>query len=855
MAPNGAPEAGPDFGIHEPGAHRRAKTFLCLSYSLAAIAARSWEFMVALLLIELYPDSLLMVVAYGLLENLSSLLLSPVVGTYLDRRERLPGARAMLFLQNQAICASALAALLLLWRGKDGWEPEWIWWALLWTLTVLGALSTVGNSGVQIAMERESVAALCAGAGPTALSDLNSLMRAIDLGVVLAAPFGAGVLMTFAGPLPAAAVMAAYCASAFVPEVLLLQWAFHASPALRAPKAAAATAASDAQSTAVTADPEGSPDGDDVSAVQGEGEASLGQPLLPGSSSAPRKQGTLGRIVRHIKIYGGAWRTYAVQPIALPCVALAVLYMSVLSLHALMTSYLKWSGLTEAEVSVYRGAGALTGLAATVLFPLLQRTVGLRAAAVVGITEQLACLAAGVLPVALAALAAAQASGGGWRPAPASVRLLVAGVVGSRTGLWLFDLALMQLIQEEVPQSQLGTVYGVQNSLQAGFELLSFVAALACPDPTRFHWLMLLSLGSVGLSCALTWAHVASRGMEFFSAPRAPLPTTKLTLKVQLLTPGVARLIGRQLPCLEELVLPCGDPDPPAAAASAAAAPPPPPPPLLPALRRLELVQATVYVETNSGAWVQLPVCPVAELPVGLLAALSARSAAAVTELSLHAKAFGAVVMVPQLSAVTQLRALELHASHADERWCWMTLAALASMLAPLSGLRSLTLGGEFSSSPIHSLKNYTKLSGLEELHLSNAVLQPDSSLAELRALTRLTVGRLVLPEAEEEPQAAPEGLRVLPLEHGRQQTLEDLLGLRLPADAELQFGDLHYHMFMADDGYDGRMGAEVEEVLCRIGAVLRLTLSYCSLPASVPAEAEQRFQQPGRSLVLMGPA
>jgi hypothetical protein len=33
----------------------------------------------------------------------------------------------------------------------------------------------------------------------------------------------------------------------------------------------------------------------------------------------------------------------------------------VLNLGFLMTSYFKWTGLTEAEVSVYRGIGALVG--------------------------------------------------------------------------------------------------------------------------------------------------------------------------------------------------------------------------------------------------------------------------------------------------------------------------------------------------------------------------------------------------------------------------------------------------------------------------------------------------------------
>lgn len=55
-------------GAHPgPGHHLRAKVLLLSSYSLAAWAWRSWEFTVALVLIELYPGSLLVVSAYGLL--------------------------------------------------------------------------------------------------------------------------------------------------------------------------------------------------------------------------------------------------------------------------------------------------------------------------------------------------------------------------------------------------------------------------------------------------------------------------------------------------------------------------------------------------------------------------------------------------------------------------------------------------------------------------------------------------------------------------------------------------------------------------------------------------------------------
>ncbi len=81
-APAGA-EALP--GADGPGVPAKAKAYLCCSYAMAAWAWRSWEFVVALVLIELYPNSLLMVSAYGLLDNVARVVLGPVVGGFVDR--------------------------------------------------------------------------------------------------------------------------------------------------------------------------------------------------------------------------------------------------------------------------------------------------------------------------------------------------------------------------------------------------------------------------------------------------------------------------------------------------------------------------------------------------------------------------------------------------------------------------------------------------------------------------------------------------------------------------------------------------------------------------------------------------
>jgi hypothetical protein len=42
------------------------------------------------------------------------------------------------------------------------------------------------------------------------------------------------------------------------------------------------------------------------------------------------------------------------------------------------------------------------------------------------------------------------------KPSLGVTRLLISGVVASRTGLWLFDMAVTQLVQEQVLPNELG---------------------------------------------------------------------------------------------------------------------------------------------------------------------------------------------------------------------------------------------------------------------------------------------------------------------------------------------------------------------------------------------------------------
>ena len=136
-----------------------------------------------------------------------------------------------------------------------------------------------------------------------------------------------------------------------------------------------------------------------------------------------------------------------------------------------MTSYLTWQGMTEATLSYFRAVGALSGLSATLVFTPLQSRMGLKVTGGLGISWQLGCLAVGVLPVVLQHQQHVGVWGGSSSSSGSSVSsssrgqlvvllVMLCGLVLSRMGLWLFDLAVTQMQQDTTAAHELGECNG-----------------------------------------------------------------------------------------------------------------------------------------------------------------------------------------------------------------------------------------------------------------------------------------------------------------------------------------------------------------------------------------------------------
>lgn len=87
--------------------------------------------------------------------------------------------------------------------------------------------------------------------------------------------------------------------------------------------------------------------------------------------------------------------------------------------------------------------------------------------------------------------------------------MLAASLSLSRFGLWLFDLAASQNLQERVPRESLGAVNGVQSTLQAGLGAAAFAFGLLVPRPGDFAVLAFGSLSAVSLAAVVFFVGTA----------------------------------------------------------------------------------------------------------------------------------------------------------------------------------------------------------------------------------------------------------------------------------------------------------------------------------------------------------
>ena len=376
----------------------------------------------------------------------------------MDRTDRLRVMRLGVALQCAGV-ALALVILGLLVAGRpdpstQDADTQHMPVGLLIAMICCGILEAMGAMISSIAVKKDWVPTIWSNKNSTKLAWINAWMSNIDLSCEMVGPLCAGLVLWASGGAGGFAWIGFANIASFVLEVLLLLSVLRSNPALEAPKP---------------------------------------QVAAPAGGGAPAHKGL---------VFFQSLPLFVRQPSGVPLliISYALLWFTVLSPHGVvLTAYLQTRQVSPPELSVFRAAGALSGLAGVQLFYVVGPRLGLRRCCAL----YLAVLAAAVLAAAAIFAAIPHTHGLGPLGWP-----FLGAIVVSRFGLYGFDVGLLQLEQLHVDEAHRGALGAVESSLCSLGTMSIFLATLfAARHPAEFGLIVFGSalFVAAGAGTYLSW--------------------------------------------------------------------------------------------------------------------------------------------------------------------------------------------------------------------------------------------------------------------------------------------------------------------------------------------------------------
>ncbi|CAN4126238.1 unnamed protein product [Withania somnifera] len=414
-----------------------------------------WEFSVGLYMINVWPDSLLLTAAYGVVESASTALFGPLIGQWVDRLTYVKVLQLWLLSQNISFIVAGGAVIALLIRADLILVNRMAFILLVSLINISGAVGVLSTLAGTILIEREWIVVISEGHPPGLLTKMNSIIRRIDLMCKLFAPVITGFIISFVSLTASAMTLALWNIISVCLEYWLLTSVYNGIPAL-----------SESSLRRVS---RSLPKHSDLSpSISHEHKSLLHLDGIGLEQSENLWRKIVGLISRLPCLF--AWKVYMQQDVALPGLSLALLFFTVLSFGTLMTATLEWEGIPAYVIGIARGVSATIGIAATFLYPIVESHISTLRTGLWSIWSQWTCLLVCVASI--------------WfHKKFVSAFMLMAGVAVSRLGLWMFDLSVIQQMQDHVPESDRCVVGGVQNSLQSVLELVTYLSGIIISNP------------------------------------------------------------------------------------------------------------------------------------------------------------------------------------------------------------------------------------------------------------------------------------------------------------------------------------------------------------------------------------
>ena len=458
---------------------------------------RMWNFAIGLYLIKLTPGSLRLAAIYGLAWTSFAIVFTPIIGVWIDHTPRIKVIRYSLLMQNLLVIVDAITLLVVFeWPPKSDGLMLFIYVVII----VFGASANVIAQGEKISIAKDWIVVVCKG-NKTLLAESNALLRRIDLTVAIVSPIAVGFAMSIVSTYASIIFICMWDLFSFFAEYFLLLKVYKDIPELRF---------------------KNNNDEESVS--------------LLGKESSMETEGRFVEVksgfdvVGRLKSFIQGWHVYYKQDVFLAGLTLAMLYLTCLGFNAITTGYASSQGLTALSVSLCYAAGSLVEIFGTFLFPYMRLKLGVLKTGAIGSFSQLImlmlCVVAIWAPGSPSLLKSANwysqnntsvFSGNSklnnntlttQAPLPkgfnyTSIVLVMVGIILSRTGIWLLDLSVTQLQQENIPEHERGIVGGVQYALNEFFDLSHFIITIFLPRPNEFGYLTLISFGAITTSAII----------------------------------------------------------------------------------------------------------------------------------------------------------------------------------------------------------------------------------------------------------------------------------------------------------------------------------------------------------------
>ncbi|KAL6722664.1 hypothetical protein Aduo_017769 [Ancylostoma duodenale] len=442
---------------------------LNLAFLISALGDRLWMFAIGLFLHQL--GGITWIAIHQLLDSLAKLVLTPVLGSLLDKTNRNKGMQAVLFVNNVTI---SLSALIFFFNLSETQKPQVQWVKTLYLLFAIlfGSVSRVASEAQKTAFTKDWIVVVIAKTKGARLSTQNAAMTVIDQASSLLTPLIAGVMLDSMTRAWCCIVIIAWNILSWSVEASMLLWIYRRIPALAHRK----------------------------------------------RNDSTHKDSCVEASPSPVAAYFAYFRQSAFRA----AFGLALLYMTVLGFDNLALSYGASQGMSASTLGLFRSIGSLLGLLGALSYTALERSLGLLWTGLIGLMLQNIFLNLCTISISLPG-SPFNATGyfstlttskwvdgvrstvmGGLNatdPTPAlpfselspSIIVFFLGITLARFGLWIADPSITQIMQETIPERERYSVFGVQTSICELFSVLKDLMVIAFPETSSFGVLITIS--------------------------------------------------------------------------------------------------------------------------------------------------------------------------------------------------------------------------------------------------------------------------------------------------------------------------------------------------------------------------